>query len=295
MSELAKQQMKFLICHDGSEAAERALRLVATLAVACHAEATLFGIIENQGEAEKLHEALKRGLASLTDKGVPAELITKAGHPIEEIVQRTEEATYDLVVIGATRKETTGHFWMSSKAYKIIKEIKPPVLLAAGKVPAIKRVLICSGGKTYIESALPLAGHLARALGATVVLLHVMPEPPGIMAHLPGMSLDVERLLASPSELGKNLLHAREQLQAMGVPVEVRLHGGDVLREILQELHEGEYDLIVAGSALSNNLRTYVLGDITREIVNHAQCAVLVVRTPKTESWPFRFKNLFSR
>jgi nucleotide-binding universal stress UspA family protein len=294
MSEPANQRMKFLICHDGSEAAERALRLGVTLAVTCQAEATLLGIIENQGEAEKLHEALKRGLASLIDKGVPAELITKAGHPIEGIVQRTEEATYDLVVIGATRKETTGHFWMSSKAYKIIKEIKPPVLLVTAKVPAIKRLLVCSGGKTYIENALPLAGQIARALGATVVLLHVMPEPPGIMARLPGMGLDVERLLASTSELGKNLRHAREQLQAMGVPVEVRLRDGEVIAEILRELREGEYDLIVAGSALSHNLRTYVLGDITREIVNQAQCAVLVVRTPKAAS-PFSLKAWFSR
>jgi nucleotide-binding universal stress UspA family protein len=287
--------MKILLCHDGSEAAERALRLGATLAVTCQAEATLLGIIEDQGAAEKLHEALKRGLASLTDKGVPAELITKAGHPIAEIVRRTEEVIYDLVVIGATRKETAGHFWMSSKAYKIIKEIKPPVLLVAGKLPAIKRILICSGGKAYIESALPLAGQVARAMGATVVLLHVMPEPPGIMAHLPGMGVDVARLLASPSELGTNLRHAREQLQEMGVPVEVRLRDGDVLAEILRELHEGDYELIVAGSALSRNFRTYVLGDITREIVNHADCAVLVVRTPKAGSPPFSLRAWFKR
>ena len=294
MSEPAKEKMKILICHDGSEAAERALRLGGMVASACKAEATLLGIIESQGEAETIHDSLKRGLASLTDKGVAAELITRTGQPIEEIVRRTEEANYELVVIGATRKETVGHFWMSSKAYKIIKEIKPPVLLVAGKVATIKRILICSGGKTYIENALPLTGQLARALGATVVLLHVMPEPPGILAKLPGMGPDVERLLASRSELGTNLRHAKEGLEAMGVPVEVRLRDGEVLAEILQELHGGEYELIVAGTALSHNFRTYVLGDITREIVNHVRCAVLTVRTPRQPAGrPFSLKAWF--
>jgi nucleotide-binding universal stress UspA family protein len=295
MSKPAKQKIKLLICHDGAEAAERALRLGGIVASAYQAEVTVLGIIESQGEAENIHDSLRRGLALLTEKGVAAELITRTGQPIEEIVRRTEEAKYELVVIGATRKETVGHFWMSSKAYKIIKEIKPPVLLVAGKVTTIKRILICSGGKSYIEHALPLTGQIAQALGANVVLLHVMPEPPGIMAKLPGMGPDVERLLASRSELGTNLRHAKEGLEAMGVPVEVRVRDGDVLAEILEEVHGGEYELIVAGTALSHNFRTYVLGDITREIVNHVRCAVLVVRTPRPSAGkPFSLKAWFN-
>jgi nucleotide-binding universal stress UspA family protein len=286
--------MKILICHDGSEAAERALGLGATLATGCQAEVTLLGIIESQGETNTILDSLKRGLAVLTGKSVRTELITRSGQPIEEIVRQTAETSYDLVIVGAARKGTTGRFWMSSKSYKIIKEIKPPVLLVAGKVTSIKRMLICSGGKTYIESALPLAGQIARAFGAAVVLLHVQPEPPGILAHLPGMGLDVEALLASSSELGINLRHAREMLEATGVKAEVRLRDGAVLTEILQELEQGEYELVVTGSALSRNLRTYVLGDITREIVNRAQCAVLVVRAKSKSLLPFSFKGWFS-
>ena len=41
------------------------------------------------------------GQALLQDKGIQAELTTKAGNPIEEIVRRTSESTFDLVVIGA--------------------------------------------------------------------------------------------------------------------------------------------------------------------------------------------------
>src|ERR1051326_1772839 len=177
--------MKILICNDGSEQAERAVRLGATIAAGCGAEVTLLGIIESPGQGKALLDSLKRGQALLEEKKVRAELITKTGRPIQEIVKRTNEANYDLVVIGAVRKELRGTFWMSSKTYKIIKEIRPPVLTVAGKNTSVGRILICSGGKRYIERVVQLTGQIARAVGATVPLLHVMPGPPAIYAHLP--------------------------------------------------------------------------------------------------------------
>ena len=68
-------------------------------------------------------------------------------------------------------------------------------------------------------------------------------------------------------------------LEALGAKVAVRLRHGPVLASILREIHEGRYDLVVIGSAPGPGLRTYVLGDISREVVNRANCAVLVVRS----------------
>lgn len=270
--------MKFLICSDGSEQAERAMRVGAFLAAGCQAEVTLLGISETPGKPDTLLESLQRGQALLADKKIQAELVTKAGEPIAEIVKRTEECAYDLVVIGAVRKEARGPFWMSSKSYKIIKEIKPPVLSVAGKSGPIKKILICSGGKTYIDSAVDLAGRLAKGVGAHVALLHVMPDLPAIYSSLPMMAISSEALLNSGSELGLNLRHEKEALEKEGVAAGVVLRHGSVLEEILKEIRTGDYDLVVTGSALSHNLRSYVLGDISREIVNRTACAVLVTR-----------------
>jgi nucleotide-binding universal stress UspA family protein len=270
--------MKILICNDGSEQAERAMRLGATIAAACQAEVTLLGIQESPGDAQALLDSLKRGQSLLEDKKIHAELITKSGKPIEEIIKRTRETVYDLVVIGAARKESRGAFWMSSKTYKLIKEIRSPVLSVAGKTTSINRILICSGGKRYIDDAVLLTGQIARGLGATVTLLHVTSEPPGILARLPHMEDDATFLLRSKSELAQNLRHEKETLESLGVPTEVNLRHGGVLDQILRELREGNYDLVVTGSALSRSFRTYILGDISREIVNRATCAVLVAR-----------------
>ncbi len=285
-----------LICNDGSEQADRAMRLGAGIAAGCQAEVTLLGIAESPGDSKPLFEALQRGQALLEEKNIHAELITKSGKPIAEIVKRTEEAAYDLVVIGAVRKEARGRFWMSSKAYKIIKEINPPVLSVAGTATGIKRILICSGGQRGLDQAVRLAGEIARGLGAAVVLLHVLPEPPAIFAPLAGMKETDTWLLRSSTELGLNLRHQRELLQSCGVAAQVRLRHGLVLEEILREIRQGDYDLVVTGSALSSSLRTYVLGDISREIVNRANCAVLVARSQAETLEPWlRLRGLFGR
>jgi nucleotide-binding universal stress UspA family protein len=287
--------VKILICNEGSEQAERAMRLGATIAAACQAEVTLLGIQESPGDSQLLLDSLKRGQSLLEDKKIHAELITKSGKPIEEIIKRTRETAYDLVVIGAPRKESRGAFWMSSKTYKLIKEIRPPVLCVAGKTTSINRILICSGGKPFIDNAVRLAGEIARGLAATVTLLHVTSEPPGILARLPNMEEDTDFLLRSQSELGQNLRREKETLEALRVRTEVKLRHGQVLDQILREIRDGNYDLVVTGSALSHGFRTYILGDITREIVNRATCAVLVARGQPAPAGPHFPLKWFSK
>jgi len=270
--------MKILICSDGSPQAEQAMKLGASIAAGCGAEVTLFGISESKGQSDALLESLKRGQALLADRKIQAELITKSGKAVEEIIKRTRETSYDLVVIGAVQKESRGLFWMSSKSYKIIKEITPPVLSVAGEITTLARILVCSGGKEYIDNAVRLTGQIAKGTQAAVNLLHVLPDLPAIYAPLGRMKVTAESLLNSHSELGLNLRHEKELIESLGVNVELQLRRGSVLDGILREMRTGHYDLVVTGSALSAGLRTFVLGDITREILNRAHCPVLVVR-----------------
>ena len=62
--------------------------------------------------------------------------------------------------------------------------------------------------------------------------------------------------------------------------VKVVLRQGSVVSEIQSEIDEGGYDLVVTGSSRKRSgVRSYMLGDITREIVNRAACAVMIVRS----------------
>ena len=271
--------MKILICSDGSSQAERAASFASIIVAGCNGETTILGITEKSREEDAIFDSLRRSQHLIKEKGISAELIIKAGEPIEEIVKRTEETAYDLVVIGATRKGTRGPFLMSAKAYKIIKAVAPPVLVVIGNRETLKRVLVCSGGEKYIDRAVEFTGAIAKATEASVTLFHVMAEPPPVYSDLIRMEEDVNLLLHSNSALGQNLRREKEGLERMGVTSEVRLHHGLVISEVFKEVRRGDYDLVVTGSSPEGGtLRTYIMGNITREIVNRAECPVLVVR-----------------
>jgi nucleotide-binding universal stress UspA family protein len=271
--------MKILICSDGSSQAENAVGFASLVAQACRADATILGIAEKPAQEDLIFDSLRRSKQLFKDRGVEAEVIIKSGEPIEEILKRTRETAYDLVVIGATRKGTRGPFLMSAKAYKIIKAVAPPVLVVIGKRETLKSALICSGGEKYIDRAVEFTGSIARGAEAKITLFHVMAEPPAVYSDLIRMEEDINLLLHSSSGLGENLLREKEILEGMGVETEVRLRHGLVISEVFKEIRRGDYDLVVTGSSPEGGtLRTYIMGNITREIVNRAECPVLVVR-----------------
>jgi nucleotide-binding universal stress UspA family protein len=271
--------MKILICSDGMPAADSATRLGALLAGPLQAGTTLLGIAEKSDDEASLRQALEKQAEWLRQKNVSPQIAIGAGEPVRQIVDQTTKTKYDLVIIGTRKTRSTGPHWRSEKTYEVIKSISPPVLVAMGEWAQLKRFLVCTGGKEFIEDAVQLTGKLASAVGASVTLLHVMAEPPAIYADLVRLEEDVTRLLESNSELGINLRTQKQDLEKMGVPTEVHVRHGIVVDQVFAEVRKSNYDLIVTGSSQAQGmLRHYIMGDLTRSILNHANCPVLVAR-----------------
>jgi nucleotide-binding universal stress UspA family protein len=289
--------MKILICSDGKPAADNTTQIGGLLAGPSHAETTLLGITEKPSDERALRDALEAQAQSLRAAGVAPEIVVRAGEPIRQILNQTSTTTYDLVVIGARHTGRTGLYWRSEKTYEVIKAIPPPVLVAIGECDRLKRFLVCTGGKEFIDQALQLTGKVAAAVGASVTLLHVMAEPPAIYADLVRLEEDVNRLLESRSELGLNLRRQKEELERVGVQTEVRVRHGIVIDQVFAEVRQGDHDLIVTGSSQARGmLQHYIMGDLTRSILNHANCPVLVARSGKGATTPGvlnRIKSLF--
>ena len=271
--------MKILICSDGTSSAETAIRLGGLLGEALKAQTTLLGIAETSGDEHPLRDALQEQAQSLHGRAVSPEIVVQSGEPVRQIVDQTSKTSYDLVVIGARWTGATGHYWRSEKTYEVIKAIQPPVLVAIGERKQLKRFLVCTGGKEFIEQAVQFTGKLAAAVNASVTLLHVMAEPPAMYADLVRLEENVDQLLESKSELGTNLRRQRRELERLGVSAEVRLRHGIVMDQVFEEVHAGDYDLIVTGTSQARGLLGhYIMGDLTRSILNRANCPVLVAR-----------------
>jgi nucleotide-binding universal stress UspA family protein len=274
--------MRILICSDGTDPEDKPARLAGLLAGPCHATVTLLGIIERPPDEEALRAALDSEAKLLRGFGLAPKVHLRAGEPIEEILKETTGSGYDLVIIGARVKQTSGQYWRSQRTYEVIKAIPVPVLVATGECERLSSILVCTGGRHYIEAAVQITGEIATCVGASVTLLHVMAEPPAIYVDLMRREEDIEALLASGSELGRNLQMQKETLEKMGVPTRLRIRHGIVIDQVFEELREGEHDMIVTGSSRAHGaLRHYIMGDLTRSILNRAPCPVLVARPEK--------------
>jgi len=291
--------MKILVCSDGRSSAETAIRLGGLLAGPLKAETTLLGIAETSQDELPLRDMLQKQAQLLHDRGVSPDVIVQSGEPVRQIADQTSKTSYDLVVVGARWTGATGHYWRSARTYEVIKTIQPPVLVAIGERQQLKRFLVCTGGKEFIEQAVQFTGTLAAAVKASVTLLHVMAEPPAMYADLVRLEENVDQLLESKSELGTNLLRQKRELERLGVPAEVRLRHGIVIDQVFEEAREGDYDLIVTGTSQARGLlRHYIMGDLTRSILNRANVPVLVARAgppkPGRTLWK-AIKRLFSK
>ena len=259
--------------------AEAAIQLGGLLAEPLKAQIALLGIAETSSDEQSLREALQKQAGLLDGRDISLDIIVQSGEPVRQIVDQTSKNRYDLVVIGARWTGATGHHWRSEKTYEVIKSIQPPVLVAIGECKKLKRFLVCTGGKEFIEQAVQFTGKLAAAVNASVTLLHVMAEPPAMYADLVRLEENVEQLLESKSELGINLRRQKRELEKLGVSAEVRLRHGIVINQVFEEAREGDYDLIVTGTSQARGLlRHYIMGDLTRSILNRANVPVLVAR-----------------
>lgn len=290
--------MKILVCSDGTAASVNAIQLASLFAAPMGAETTLLGIAETAADEQPLRETLGSQAAALTTAGLSPKLVVVTGEPTRQIIAETTAHKYDLVVIGARRKNQEGIWGHSERTYEVIKAIEPPVLVAVGKCEKLKRFLVCTGGKNYIDNAVRLAGDMAKTVGAEVTIMHVMAEPPAIYADLVRLEEDVDGLLASGSELGRTLGTQKKQLEKMGVTTTVRVRHGIVLEQVFAEVAEGDYDLVVSGSSRARGpLRHYIMGNLTRGILNRAERPVLVARSDAVVSAGFlgRLRGIFSK
>jgi nucleotide-binding universal stress UspA family protein len=291
--------MKILICSDGTQSADTAIHLAGLLAGPLKAEITLLGIAEKSEAEQPLQDAFHQHAKSLQSHGISPEIVVRSGEPIHQILDQTSKSKYDLVIIGARWTGAVGDYWRSRKTYEVIKTVQPPVLVAIGERKELKRFVICTGGKEFIEQAVHFTGRLAAAVGASVTLLHVMAEPPAMYADLVRMEENVDQLLQSKSELGTNLRRQKRELERLGVSAEVHLRHGIVIDQVFEEVRQGHYDLLVTGTSKARGLlRHYIMGDLTRSILNRANVPVLVARAgplkPARTLWK-AIKGLFGK
>ena len=235
--------MRILICSDGTDPADKPTKLGGLIAGPCHAADDASRHRRKTGTQGSARALRSRSEAKLLrNLGLTPEIVMREGDPIREIFNQAAAGNYEVAVIGARRTRGSDLYCYSERTYEVIKAVPAAVLIAIEDCAQIKRILVCTGGKHYIEDAVQLTGEIAKCIGASVTLLHVMAEPPAMYADLVRLEEDVDRLLESESELGINLRGQKKSLEKIGVTAEVRVRHGIAIDQIFAELEEGHHD-----------------------------------------------------
>ena len=121
------------------------------------------------------------------------------------------------------------------------------------------------------------AGMLAKAVGADVVLLHVV-QPPLVTSDY-GLPFEDVRELAAVSERAsaRQLEHLTRELSASGVNASTRQANGSAVRAILESARELEADYIVLGSHGHGAVYELLVGSTAQGVLKESPCPVVVI------------------
>jgi nucleotide-binding universal stress UspA family protein len=277
---------KLLVPLDGTAQSAVALPLARTIARATGAAVILVQVVppEMVGAGAAVRTARKTLPNVAYELGAGdlrvAAVVREAAAPSEAILEVIRERSADLVIMVTHGRGGMARALHGSVAQRILAESPVPVLLlrpGGHRVTRIQRLLVPVDGTPQAALALGLAVPLAKAMGAQITILQVVP-PRAQFAALEGEIMELvwdEDALTHAEHYVSGLA---APLQRAGMMVEGRAVLGRPSETIVRTAAEVEADVIVMSTHARTGAARAVLGSTADEMVRHADRPVLLVR-----------------
>jgi len=164
-----------------------------------------------------------------------------------------------------------------------------------------RKILVpCDGSDLAQRSVFPWVEELGKALDAEVIILRVIPSPPGrsgvaFRAGAPEMPISLpetpedarvarhpiyrdQEIASAEDEARRSLIKAEAMLRDAGVKVRSHILLGDPAEEIIDYADKEDVDLIVICSHGAGGIRRWVFGSVTEKVLRGTTTPVLVIR-----------------
>lgn len=256
---------------------KEAVDLTNLIARLTHSSVTLLHVSASEQDRPSGEEAVARGREMLS--GVDVDVHLKEGRPTGGLIEEASEEGYDMIAL-AMRDISALQRWLGgSRTRKVIRSGQASVLIAKNPRPTLDRMLICTSGAEIAESVVERGAQLAQSAGARVTLLYVASSVPTMYTGLEQIEETLPELLEADTPVSRHLRQGAEILARYNLDAELELRRGVVADEIMEEVERGGYDLIVIGGPRRRGpLQTYLLGDVSWQIVERSDVPVLVVK-----------------
>jgi nucleotide-binding universal stress UspA family protein len=284
---------------DGSDRAEAALPHARVLARVFGAEVHLVRVIPPGRAGGITRDAVEWRLAEadasryleswgrrLRETGTSASTEVLEGEPAREIVTVLRAREDDLVVLTPHGRGGATEYRLGGTAQKIVAEGGASLLLVrpaeGGEEDGPYRsILVPVDGSSRGDWALCTAASIARAVGARLVVAHVVATPERVPGPAPESTGSLEdRLLERCTEAARRYLSGRrEQLSAPDLEVETRIvASGHVTGALHRLASEIGADLMVVSAHGRSGAAPWPYGSVAGNLLTYAGIPVLVLQ-----------------
>ncbi|MBI4682538.1 MAG: universal stress protein [Nitrospirae bacterium] len=292
--------MKILLATDGSEYSEKAAKFLAGFNFSPSDEINILHAINwipvtTEWEAlsyninEIRDEVVPKILASTADilKPVKAKISTsfKEDYPDKAIVEASEESGVDLIVMGARGMRGIGSYIIGSvtklvalKSSMPVLIVRPPKKEMTGKL----KVLFATDGSVYSDAIGKFLLSMPFPDNTELTVLNVIPT---VFEDIPErfaieindrikniVAASREKELKDSEEIIKK---ARNDLSCKFAKIEKLTRFGDPSVEIPSAADAANADIIAVGTSGMRGIKG-MLGSVSRYIINHSGCSVLI-------------------
>jgi nucleotide-binding universal stress UspA family protein len=265
--------LKLLVYIDSSRASQHAIDYIAPITRDRDVDVTLLTAMRDGTQAADLFGRMASKLFAPSVRHIHA-----PDTPDIALLNEAQRGDYDLAIFGPMRERWSR--WLRGPSPSSLNAQLPiSSLLVRGTTAHITKVLLCAGGDQTIIDDAKLTVRLARRANAAATVLHVVSQLP-LVFGTPTLDDDpTQALAATGTPEIRNMNAAVAVLQGGGVHAAIKVRVGLVVDEIVAELQDGGYDLLVIGAHRSQGLVERLLfEDVSRDILGQSPVPVLVVK-----------------
>lgn len=250
-------------------------------------ELTMEDIVAQEREAadDRLREIAKRWDSVLTRK---PQVESFAGDTVEAISAIVRDRKATLLAISSSGRGALSRWAFGSVADNLMRTASAPVLIIHPdhesdneiKAVELKRILVPLDGSETAETALPVAGQLARSSNLPVVLVQVI--NPSLEFSMTGQGLapitaDLYNQVESDftSQANDELTKGATMLGDVPAGILKTVLQGGTVEAIQQYIEPG--DLIVMASHGRTGFRRFLLGSVAQKIIHERLAPVVLV------------------